>query len=49
MLNNLSTNSFLKVLDISWNDLSQCEEALGNCLKMNTHLLHLDVSYTNLD
>lgn len=49
----LAQNDNLKVLDLSWNSLGressqEALKALGKCLKVNSTLKHLDISYNNL-
>jgi hypothetical protein len=49
----LSQNDSLSVLDLSWNSLGReatqdSIKSLGKCLKTNTTLRHLDISYNNL-
>lgn len=50
----LAQNDNLKVLDLSWNSLGRetsqdALKALGKCLKVNSTLKHLDISYNNLN
>ncbi|OMJ69565.1 hypothetical protein SteCoe_32683 [Stentor coeruleus] len=49
----LSQNDSLKALDISWNSLGrdnsmETVKAIGKCFKINSLLLHVDLSYNNI-
>lgn len=47
----LSKNKSLKIFDISWNSIGknkQAAESISKCIKTNTSLSHLDLSYNSI-
>lgn len=45
----LSDNNSMKVLDLSWNDLSKSAQAISEFFLKNKSIIHLDLSYSGLD
>mgnify|MGYP002628456846 CR=1 FL=1 len=48
LFQSLEDNCALRVLDLSWNDLSGTAPRLNAFFAANKHLLHLDISHANL-